>query len=377
MRSKACMLALAAIAAAALAAPASAGATVTIDGRGFGHGVGMSQYGAYGYALRENRTAGFILAHYYTGTTLGTVNAVRVRVRLKRVTSPILCSASRVTDARGDSLTVSPSRRYQFQRAGTVTLRVIDTTTGRRRDSMRAPLRVTGGESVCVRGVAENGTSHRHYRGAQILIRDGTRVLVVNDIHIRHYLYSVVPSEMPTSWRIEAVKAQAIAARTYTMRNRRPDRDFDLFADVRSQQYNGLAAETARGQSAVRSTEGRVLMAGGQLIDALYHSTSGGRTASNEEAFGSAPVSYLRSVADPHDDISPVHTWRVTLSDATAQQRLGDLVQGTLVSLTVTQRGPSGRALVVEVRGTGGTRLAPASVIRTRLQLRSTWFDFV
>lgn len=365
------------LAAAALAAPATAGATVTIDGRGFGHGVGMSQYGAHGFALRENRTAAFILRHYYTGTTLGTVSAVRVRIRLKRVSAPILCSASLVTDARGRRLSIRESRRYRFERAGTKTLRVINTTTGSRRASLRAPLRVTGGVSVCLRGAAENGTSNGHYRGAMTLIRDGTRVLVVNDILIRHYLYGVVPAEMPTSWPIEAVKAQAIAARTYTMRNRRPDRDFDLFSDVRSQQYEGFDAETARGQSAVRSTEGRVILSGGQLIEALYHSTSGGRTASNEEAFGSAPLPYLRSVNDPHDDISPVHTWRVTLSDATAQSRLGDLVLGTLQSLRVTQRGPSGRALQVEVVGSGGTRLAAASVIRTRLQLRSTWFEFV
>ncbi|MGH2840285.1 MAG: hypothetical protein ACRDKY_05605, partial [Solirubrobacteraceae bacterium] len=81
--------------AAALALPAPAAAVVTIDGRGFGHGVGMSQYGAYGYALRENRDAAFILSHYYTGTTLGTTAAIRVRVRLKRVAAPKLCSASR------------------------------------------------------------------------------------------------------------------------------------------------------------------------------------------------------------------------------------------------------------------------------------------
>jgi stage II sporulation protein D len=377
MRSHVRTLLLAAIAAAALAVPASAGAAITIDGRGFGHGVGMSQYGAYGYALRENRSAAFILAHYYTGTTLGTVGAVHVRIRLKRVSSPILCSASRVTDATGSSRSLNESRRYQFQRAGTATLRVIDTRTDRRLASLRAPLRVTGGATVCLRGLAENGTSNGDYRGAQVLIRDGSKVLVVNDVHIRHYLYGVVPAEMPTSWRLEAVKAQAIAARTYTMRNLHPDRDFDLFTDVRSQQYEGQDAETARGQSAVRSTDGRVILYNGQLIDALYHSTSGGRTASNEEAFGSDPAPYLRSVADPHDDLSPVHTWRVTLSNATAQSRLGDLVMGTLQSLSVTQRGPSGRALQVQVVGSGGTRTAAASVIRTRLQLRSTWFEFV
>jgi stage II sporulation protein D len=313
----------------------------------------------------------------YTGTTLGSVGAIRIRVRLRRIAAPKLCSASRVVDARGRKVALSERRAYRFTRAGTKTLRVVDTTTNHRRASLRAPVRVTGGRSVCVRGKAENGIANGQYRGALKLIRDGTRVLVVDDVHIRHYLYGVVPSEMPTSWSIEAVKAQAIAARTYTMRNLRADRDFDVFSDVRSQQYGGLGAETTRGRSAVRATDKQVVLYDGRLIDALYHSSSGGRTASNEEAFGTDPAPYLRSVDDPHDDLSPLHTWRVTLADAVAQQRLGDVVQGTLQSLAVTQRGPSGRALRVAVHGTGGTTTVAATEIRRLLGLRSTWFDFV
>ncbi|MDX6691742.1 MAG: stage sporulation protein [Solirubrobacteraceae bacterium] len=376
MRSRSWLVA-AALTGPALAVPAQAGATITIDGHGFGHGVGMSQYGAYGYALREHRSAAFILGHYYTGTTLGTVGAVRVRVRLRRTAAPKVCSASWATDARGRKVKLSERRAYRFTRAGTQTLRVVDTTSNRRRASLRAPVRITGGQGVCLRGTAENGIANGQYRGALRLVRDATSVLVVDDVHIRHYLYGVVPSEMPTSWSIEAVRAQAIAARTYTMRNLRPDRDFDVFSDVRSQQYGGRGAETTRGRSAVTGTDGRVVLYNGALIDALYHSSSGGRTASNEEAFGSDPAPYLRSVEDPHDDLSPLHTWRVTLRNATAQQRLGDNVQGTLQSLAVTRRGPSGRALQVAVRGTGGTTTVAAGEVRRLLGLRSTWFDFV
>jgi stage II sporulation protein D len=370
-------LVAAALVAVAVAAPGPAAAAVKIDGRGFGHGVGMSQYGAYGYALREHRSAAFILGHYYTGTTLGSVGAVRVRVRLRRIPAPKICSASRATDARGRKVTLSERHAYRVTRAGTKALRVVDATTNHRRASLRAPVRVTGGRSVCVRGTAENGISNGQYRGALALVRSGTRVLVVNDVHIRHYLYGVVPAEMPTSWSIEAVKAQAVAARTYTMRNLSPNRDFDVFSDVRSQQYGGLRAETSRGRSAVRGTDGRVILYNGKLIDALYHSTSGGRTAANEEIFGGDPLAYLRSVDDPHDDLSPVHTWHVTLSNAVAQKRLGGLVQGTLQSLAVTQHSPSGRASRVAIRGTGGTSTATAGEIRRLLELRSTWFDFV
>src|SRR5215210_3902479 len=96
----------------ALAAPASA--DYVIDGRGWGHGVGMSQYGAYGYALNEGRDFRWILGHYYTGTNVGRVATSKIRVRLRRTRVPKVCGATRLRDARGRSVKLRDTRIYRL-----------------------------------------------------------------------------------------------------------------------------------------------------------------------------------------------------------------------------------------------------------------------
>ena len=178
--------------------------------------------------------------------------------------------------------------------------------TGRTRARLLAPVNVSGGSSTTVHGATENTTRGGPYRGRMVLIRDGGAVLVVNHVSLEHYLYGVVPAEMPADWAPEALKAQAVVARSYALTSRRPGEPYDVFADVRSQVYNGLLAEVATTNAAVRATRARVVTVGGQVAQTFFFSTSGGRTASNEEGFGGTPLSYLRSVEDPHDDLSPV-----------------------------------------------------------------------
>jgi stage II sporulation protein D len=368
-------LSLAAALLAAAAAAPTASAAVTIDGRGWGHGIGMSQYGAYGYALRENRDATWILQHYYRGTRVERVDAPRVRVLLRRSSSQSVCSATRATDARGRRVTLRSERTYRARPAGSASLRLVDARTNRTRATLRAPVSITGGRDVCLRGGAENGLADGRYRGAMVLQRHGRAVHAVNRVHIRHYLYGVVPAEMPTSWSLEAVKAQAITARSYTHRSLRPQASHDVFADTRSQMFRGIRAETANGNRAVRETDGLVLRHGEEIAQTFYFSTSGGSTANNDEVFGGEPISYLRSVPDAHDDLSPVHRWRERLSDATAQARLRSVLRGSLRELKVVERGPSGRVLRVAVRGSRGTRTVSGATIRRLLRLRSTWFS--
>src|SRR3954471_10689076 len=97
----------------ALAAPASA--DYVVDGRGWGHGVGMSQYGAYGYALREGRDFRWILGHYYTGTNVGRVAPARLRVLLRRTRTPKVCGASTLRAARGRRVRLRATRVYHFK----------------------------------------------------------------------------------------------------------------------------------------------------------------------------------------------------------------------------------------------------------------------
>jgi stage II sporulation protein D len=356
--------------------PATAAADdVVVDGRGWGHGVGLSQYGAYGFALREARDHRFILAHYYTGSGYDRAPAARMRVRLKRARAPKLSSASEVRAANGRRVGLREDREYRFEALEVDRVRVIDLETGRTRARLLAPVTVTGGASTVLHGKAENLLINGAYRGRMVLLRDGGAVLAVNHVSLEHYLYGVVPAEMPSSWAAEALKAQAVVARSYALTSRRPTAPYDVFADVRSQVYRGVLAEVASTTAAVRATRAGVVTVGGVVAQTFFFSTSGGRTAANEEGFGGTPLSYLRSVDDPYDDLSPVHTWTSRFTQREAERKLRSVLSGRLEGLEVLTRTPSGRAATVEVRGSEGNQTVSAATIRTALGLRSTWIE--
>ena len=124
---------------------------------------------------------------------------------------------------------------------------------------------------------------------------------LVNSVGLEPYLYGVVPREMPSLWPAEALKAQAVAARSYALAIRKTGA-FDLYADTRSQVYGGVAAETPTTNAAVDATAGQVLLYEGKVATTLFFSTSGGRTASIEDVWSRGEaVPYLVSVPDPYD----------------------------------------------------------------------------
>ena len=359
---------------AALAAAAPARADLVLDGHGWGHGVGLSQYGAYGYALLEGRDHAWILGHYYPGTALARTATGSIRVLLRRTRTPKLCGATRLRDARGRRLRLSDARVYRLSVLARGRVRVLDTTSGRTRGRVTGPLTVSGGASWCLRGTADNGVRDGAYRGRAVVIPDGRALLVVNRVGMESYLRGVVPSEMPPAWPAEALEAQAVIARSYALRGLRPGSPYDVFADVRSQVYGGIAREVGSTTSAVTATRAEVVTAAGQVAQTFFFSTSGGRTAANEEVWGGTPIAYLRSVEDPHDDLSPYHDWTARFTDRAAGRKLRSLHVGKLQSLEVTARTPSGRAATVDVTGEDATTSVTAGRLQALLGLRSTWF---
>ena len=142
------------------------------------------------------------------------------------------------------------------------------------------------------------------YRGlAEVGVNSAGTLAGINEVPIELYLYGVVPRELPPNpfGEPEALKAQAVAARTYALSNlgKRASDGYDLLPTTSDQVYGGLAAEQTLSSAAVDATRGVVATSGGRLISALYSSTSGGWTANNEDVFSSTPVSYLRGVRDP------------------------------------------------------------------------------
>ena len=192
-------------------------------------------------------------------------------------------------------------------------------------------------------------------------------------VGLEQYLYGVVPAEVPDDWAPEVLKAQAVAARSYALATRKTGGAFDLFPYVRSLVYRGVDEVEESTNAAVEETAGEVLMYGGRLVIAYFHSTSGGRTASIQDVWpGSKPTPYLTGVDDPYDSISPHHTWGPVVMPAQRLQRLLK-APGRLLDVRTTTNA-SARADTVVGVGTGGEASAKASDVRRELGLRSTWF---
>ena len=141
------------------------------------------------------------------------------------------------------------------------------------------------------------------YRGAIIIIPENANsVSIINTLHIEDYLRGVVPLEIGSlsETEIEALKAQAVAARTYTCKRmlQNADKPFDLASTVADQVYGGANAEAAAADLAIRATKDLILAYNDDIVDAYYHSTCGGKTANIEDAWGGESVPYLRSRSD-------------------------------------------------------------------------------
>jgi stage II sporulation protein D len=348
----------------ALVAPTSAlAAKWVIKGGGWGHGVGLSQYGAYGFAMRGTGYKG-ILDHYYRHTDLGRSGGGNVRVLLAGDEDEIEFSGAR--RACGERLREGKS--YRFGLAGAEV--ILRKESGGKLASCGRSGSAAGGTALRLQGKGS-------YRGRILARSDSGALDAINVVGLDAYLKGVVPNEMPTSWPEDALRAQAVVARSYALVGRIDGDGFDLYDDTRSQVYGGRASEAKETSRAVKATAGEVVEHRGKVVPTYYFSTSGGATESVQFGFpGSEPEPYLKGVRDPFDDASPFHRWRERLSEAEIEDRLGDLVHGDLRAIEVTRTGDSPRIVRARVVGSGGVEEVGGLTLQDRLGLRSTWARF-
>ena len=365
---------LAALLGLVVANPAQAASRMIIRGGGFGHGIGMSQYGALGFA-QHGKDHAFILGHYYQGTQLAQLGRPRqVRVLLQTAQRVSFSGAASLPGVRN----LDPGVTYRATRGLSgrgITLR---SAAGTRIGTYRSPLTVTSSRAIKLLGRSGNATSNGHYRG-NLQIRPSSLggLNAINQADLEDYVRGVVAGESPASWPAEALRAQAVTARTYAITTSKGGAGFDQYADTRSQVYNGIAGERATTNAAVADTAGKVVTYNGTPVVTFYSSTSGGRTESIQNAFVGAPGKpWLKSVDDPYDNVSPHHRWVVRLSLSEARRRLGDLVKGPLRRIRVLKRGGSPRVVRAQVIGTRGKSRTTGPVLQARLKLLSTWAQF-
>lgn len=369
--------------------------SVTFYGRGYGHGLGMSQYGARGRAL-AGQLAPEILAHYYQNTTLVTQSPTTpIRVLVVAGYTPSTALPARVV-GRGGTWTVDGIAGTWPAEASADYVRVTTPTVGwhiRIESSTGKVLKTaTVGTSIRIRPAATltrlqvvfMASTYDRFRGTiRLLGSAGGRVTAIDETNVEAYLRGVVPAEMPSSWPIEALRAQAIAARSFATAHIHPATGtWDIYGDGRSQVYRGVLGEQSASTAVIVATAGQVLRSGSKAINALFHSSDGGATEDNENVYvsptgqhSSIPLPYLRGSMDrapdgsAYDAAAPHATW--TTATYTYAQLSAVFAAdprtavGDLATMDLSDRGVSGRLISVTLTGSSGMKKVSGEVFRT------------
>jgi SpoIID/LytB domain protein len=381
---------------AASATTAATGPVIGLNGRGFGHGRGMSQWGARG-AASQGRTVAQILDFYYPGTTSASIGNPLVRVRLSALgssaTTVLAESGLTITDGTCTAaLNQSGATLWRVQRTNnTWNLQGYypkngfttwwNHTTACTGFGAAEDLTFVGEGSVEASTLTLSTSSgNRAYRGAIRAAKDNRPGLVgfvatINVVPMDSYLQSVVPAEMPASWQIEAVKAQAVAARSYAAARLSSAYTSDICDTTTCQVYPGLTSsnpEHPNSNAAVAATTGLVRKYGSTIAHTEFSATNGGQVVGSN-------LAYQVAKADPYDGVysAAPDTWSYLTMPVSAIESWWPAI-GTFRSMRISRdaRGAwfGGRATTVELTGTSGALSVDAEVFRSRLNLRSTWF---
>lgn len=374
----------------ASAAPAS----FVFAGSGFGHGVGMSQYGAYGQAV-AGRSATQIIQSYYTGSAVTSANDnVDLRVNLLHE-APTAAASSEAIDGGSGTMSVV---------AGTTS------TVGTKDDvfefgvdgsNVAVNKNGTGAGSAPVVTLLWSGTptvmnlagtrddlatgGHRYRYGLIELSVLNGKIEAVNVLKLHgEYLRGI--AEVPSSWPAAALQAQVITARTYALRKYQAGvRDVcrcHLFDTTADQVFAGWDKENGAGganwvaavnATSPSGTNGQIVTVGGAPITTFYYSSSGGRTENNEDVFGGAPLSYLRSVDDPWSlgDYNPRRSWTFTKTQAEVASAFGLPDVAALDLSSRTAGGSVDNAVATSSSGQKAT--ISGQTLRSRLGLPGAW----
>jgi stage II sporulation protein D len=217
-----------------------------------------------------------------------------------------------------------------------------------------------------------------NYRGALRLTAKGNNFQIINVVDLESYLRGVVAAEMPGSWSLEALKAQAVAARTYVLYSMKPTNTYDICATTDCQKYSGVAKEHPSSDQAVFETAGQVLTYGGAFAKTYFHSDSGGVLASPQEVWGGV-VDYLPA----HNDVAydtPHRNWERTLEPSTISNMLAAYGKdvGTVSSMQIISNTASGRVWEMTFAGSSGSVTIAGTSLTKMLRdmgLKSTRFS--
>lgn len=378
-------------------------ASFAVSGAGWGHGVGMSQYGAQGQAM-AGRSAALILNHYYAPATMAyTSSQAAADIRVQ-----ILAASTSSVDAANGSLRLMDGTKVLATTTGKVSLAVksgkVAAKAGSKTYTPRGKLTVvwentrfwagkSKGTTVAV-PKANDGSGTVNYRHGKLEVGVlNEKLNLVNVVRLNdEYLYGL--AEMPSSWQPAALQAQAVAGRTYAMRNMSSVKkgcDCNVYDEVASQKFTAWNKENEgvnayygkRWKAAVDATTGRtsagtptsgaVLLYSGSLIDAVYSSSTGGRTRSSATVWGSQHA-YLQS-RDDHWSLlassgNPNRSWTSTATQAQVAKAFGT---SNVTAVKVARNSDLTIKSATATTSTGAVRTISGSAFRAGIATKSSW----
>ena len=361
---------------------------ITIVGAGWGHGKGMSQYGAYGAATKGLNYAE-IIDFYYTGTKLDSLpdgNVIRVWITADNDKSLAVrpVAGQKVVDSAGHSVTLPTGTKYnkwRLSRSGSKRVLAYRDTKGKY-TTYKTKLQqgrvwyIQNSKTGTVKLAMPNGDT-KTYRGKLALRFSGSGARTVNYVSMETYLRGVVPAEMPATWSSEAVKAQAVAARTYAAKLRSVVSSgsiYDLCDTSACQVYRGVAVEHPASDKAISGTANKVVEYKDKLALTMFSSSNGGWSAS-----GGADYPYLKAKKDPYDGVKRDQTWSVTLSSSRIQKAYSSI--GSLKSVQITDRDGDGtyggRVDKVKITGSKGSVTVTGGSFKSKFGLKERLFKLV
>ena len=361
-------------------------------GNGTDHGVGMSQTGAKGRA-NAGQTYDQILSAYYTGVTFATLPPEKqtIRVLLSSAFVPTPTEPARVI-ARGGTWQSEAFPEQTFPADsyldmdvapnGTWTANVHDPLTGDVLASVdTTDLTMTPAEPTTLFYMKFRDSLRKYdlYRGSMRLRVNGAGIQSVNIVGMDHYVQGVVPAEMIPSWPIEALKVQAVAARSYGAGKLKTTGFYDVVPTSANQVYGGVNIEYTKTNNATQATAGIVVMYNDKIATTYFFDTAGGATENSEYAWPSnsgtpgTVVAYLRGIQDVNPDGVPYDITSVSYAWSSGQFTMAQLSSiytkdsrtnvGTITNLTF-YRGVSGRLYKVTMVGTGGTKNVSGAIFK-------------
>jgi len=332
-------------------------ATIKISGDGYGHGKGMSQYGAYG-AARKGLTFKRILGFYYPGTELGdTGGQVKVLVSADDDRDLVVDAARGLTvralkSSKAWKPDVPRASRWRLLPSGISTAISYRTSSWHAWRTVKGDVQLSAGGHPLTLRTPDGPVA---YRGAlRSTYRNDSRV-TVNVVPMESYVRGVVPSEMYASWPQQALRAQAVASRTYAAyeREHTTNTAYDLCDTAACQAYGGYSAESGASDDAVAATARKVLTYQGKTAFAQFSASNGGWTVAGQ--VDKSPVAYLPAQHDPYEGSSPdYYGWKVDLTTEEIEQAYN---LGNLTYLGIETRndgGSAGHVLTVRIKTEGG-----------------------